>query len=947
MTNASSNQPRRILCVIELVLALAVSIALLHFSVKGILSGLQSTGQTLEMAAKDKAQNDFHVVCYENWNTPFADFSYLEALNTFTDIVPLNGAGMDTMNFVQCWSERSSVTYTSEQINDSVIFLGGSVASGKGVPKSFQFQEVIKKIAVESNGEPVKTIDFTLETNTFSLIFEKYLELVRMNPRSIVYVWSPADTPFFSLEPPLAFENSVHWDQPNRFMIKNGYPEAQLLKGAWTLFQDRNDSKRWIKKINSKANKDGMEYLFSAIKTMRDEASVAGVDFSFVYIPLLEGQRDHYEYDDIHEKMSAFLAANGIPSLDIAPVLFNRNPREFRVNSINWRFNEEAHRRAAAAMVPFLGFHSKPSHWDSGLSDKRIRQSDISDDKYARTEEYPFCASIFFLLSFLLLSCVIAFILHLPLIMREISASGMKTFLLLLLIIIYASLLRIYVSPHAHLVLGDEYDRLRIIELWIAGIHGAHIYNIFPGAMMAYYPAYLLFGLHSQVGFYFSVFLSTVSCAIMFLVVKSFIKNNGAALVAAFLLANYPVCLRFSGSHAAENPNLIFMLVCVYALAQCRTNRSFISSFLFFISLSFFVFIRIHNIAFAIFILYCYMSYNSRHIVAEHDNSTHNIFSKIVASVVRTRSDIVPAFIFMFSFVSCLILIYISATIGDYNRNIETIAIGNHFVDNLRFFVSNKYLPIAFSVICSVSIILLLLKRHSVISRKTVVFFVLWIVIYFICHLQAGSGQYLRSSESVRHTMDFAAPLIVLTALGIYFIEKCFFGNIAKNTFRVSMFIFIALVPFSHMSEIRDKGYVDNLLRATVSVAGLYPKSALFITNTFLVFDAIDLDLRAPARLAHSPSDALRICSKGQECILVLYKNDQDADFEFIRNLCPESIHYINLKVAICPFDKLADIPASYFRRPSYEAGGGDYVSNLPYGMNIEMRDRNKTTQYQ
>ena len=123
---------------------------------------------------------------------------------------------------------------------------------------------------------------------------------------------------------------------------------------------------------------------------------------------------------------------------------------------------------------------------------------------------------------------------------------------------------------------------------------------------------------------------------------------------------------------------------------------SFISSFLFFISLSFFVFIRIHNIAFAIFILYCYMSYNSRHIVAEHDNSTHNIFSKIVASVVRTRSDIVPAFIFMFSFVSCLILIYISATIGDYNRNIETIAIGNHFVDNLRFFVSNKYLPIAF-----------------------------------------------------------------------------------------------------------------------------------------------------------------------------------------------------------------------------------------------------------
>jgi hypothetical protein len=947
MTNGSSNQVRRFSRFAGLIFAVAASIALFHFSVKGILANLQSTGQTLEMAARDDEHNDYHVACCENWNSPFADYSYAEMSRIFTDFSMFNGTGFDTANFVQCWAKRSSVVYTSEQIEDSVVFLGGSIPYGKGTPNRFLFQEVIQRIAVDNNGEPVKTIDFTFEGKDFTLALEKFLSLVRMNPRSIVYVWSPADTPFFSLDPPLAFENSSYWDQPNHFLSKNGNPEAQLFKGAWKLFQDRRDLTRWIKTINSTANMDGMEYFLSSIKSMQAEASATGVDFRVVLFPLMEGRRNHYEFADIHEKMMSLLTNNDIPNIDLVPALFGSRPQELRINTVNIRPNVEAHRRAAIALAPFLGLHAKETYLNSGSADMRIRRADIPDEKYALTEGSAFCALIFFLLLFLLFSCVVAFALHIPLIMRDIEACGLKTILSLLLIITYAALLRMYVSPHAHLVLGDEYDRLRIVELWIAGVFGAHTYNVFPGAMAAYYPAYLLFGLHSQVGFNFSVFMNTISCFILFLVVKSAFKKNGVALTATLLLATFPVCLRFSGSHAAEIPNLLFMLVCVYALMQSRTNRSFLSSFLFFSSLSFFVFIRIHNIAFAAFILCCYMSFNYGRASSEDGPRTSRLLSKIFASAVRTRADIFPAIIFVFSLVCCLIMLYISATIGDYSRNIQTFIMIEHLSDNMRFFVSNKYLPFIYTIICCVPIILIFFKRHTVAGGKTILFMALWLIIYFICHLQAQSGLYLRSAESVRHTLDFAAPLLIMTALGIYFIDSILSGKIEKSIYRVSMFLFIALVPFSHMSEIRDKGYVDNVLRATLSVAGSFPKSAIFITNTMRIHDAIDMDLRAVTRLAYSPRDASRICATEQECFLILYKNDQDEDFELIRNLCPDSIRYIHLEVAICPFDKLSDIPAGHFHPPSFETGGGDYVSNLPYGMNIEMRSRNKAIKRQ
>lgn len=921
---------RYVFCRIFILIALATTI--FHFTFKGILMNYSASGQKNELMGKDKDGVDHDIVCYENWNNPYAEYFFNELTNRFHELKLVSDYPLETVNPVQCTARRTSFVYSREQIEGSLMFIGGSIPFGQGIPKGNSFPEIIHRMAVDGNGATVKVINYSGLQEDLSYNYEKFLSVVKLKPRSIVYVWTLAETPYNTLDPPKSFINNRLLDQTNYFMYNRQIPLVQLIRGIRLTRRDYLNAKQWYRRIHSPDNKDGMGNLITAIKNMKVESSTAGVDFKVVLFPLMAKNRDNYEFMDIHEKMSRFLKKESIDVFDLAPFLI-KEPDKPWINRNNLRPNIEVHRRAAMALAPFLRLHTKKTYAETAFNGQRIRHLDIPADKYKSVRGDRFCFFIFVLLSVLLLICITTFFILLPSMLKIIAASGLKINLLLLLIVITGVCLRIFVSPHAHLVLGDEFDRLRVIEMWIARVFDADIYNDFPGTMMVYYPIYLLFGLNSQIGFQLSILMNVFSCVLLFVIMKMLLKRDSTALIATFLFATYPVCLRFSGTHAAEIPNLLFMLICVYALLLNKMRRDFVSSLLLFSSLSFFLFIRIHNVVFTVLVVYCFLHFTFQHYADKESNQgISRRLKKGMDLIIRSHNDIIPVIIFILCLICYFILLNISLTIGNEHRNVEAFTFSQNLYGNLHFFISNKYLPSAYTFLCCVAVFQFIRKRSGNRSDlMTMLFLLIWILIYFICHLQAQNGMYMRNTVEVRHTLDFTAPLLILSAIGISMIDSALITKTERLFFRVLVPLMIFLIPFSHINEIRDEGVIQNLLNKTISTASWYPHTTMFLTNTFLFHNALDIDLRANVRLLNKTNNVPRLCNGDQECVFVLFRMRETDNFESILNICPDSIHYYNLEVAVCPVAKEAEIPISFFAPPLFETGGGDYYKNLPY----------------
>ena len=71
--------------------------------------------------------------------------------------------------------------------------------------------------------------------------------------------------------------------------------------------------------------------------------------------------------------------------------------------------------------------------------------------------------------------------------------------------IMYGLVLRMFFSTHGHMIFFDEYDRFKIVKLWLGGIFNYPLINDFPGPMMAYLPFYKIFGATPVTGYGISI----------------------------------------------------------------------------------------------------------------------------------------------------------------------------------------------------------------------------------------------------------------------------------------------------------------------------------------------------------------------------------------------------------------------------------------------------------
>jgi lysophospholipase L1-like esterase len=92
-----------------------------------------------------------------------------------------------------------------------------------------------------------------------------------------------------------------------------------------------------------------------------------GGRLSIVIFPFLHALGSGYAYRGVHERLGAFLRAQGIPSLDLLPTFAGLSAREATLNPYDPHPSERAHRMAAEAIAPFADqLMSSPAAGASG-----------------------------------------------------------------------------------------------------------------------------------------------------------------------------------------------------------------------------------------------------------------------------------------------------------------------------------------------------------------------------------------------------------------------------------------------------------------------------------------------------------------------------------------------------------------------------------------------------
>src|SRR5207249_1143925 len=90
------------------------------------------------------------------------------------------------------------------------------------------------------------------------------------------------------------------------------------------------------------------------LRSLRDYVTARGGRLSVVTWPMMHRLGSAYPFRGAHESLDAFWKAKGVAHLDLLTVFDGRSAGGLVVGRFDAHPNEEAHRMAAEAMLPFL-----------------------------------------------------------------------------------------------------------------------------------------------------------------------------------------------------------------------------------------------------------------------------------------------------------------------------------------------------------------------------------------------------------------------------------------------------------------------------------------------------------------------------------------------------------------------------------------------------------------
>lgn len=234
----------------------------------------------------------------------------------------------------------------------SVLLLGDSFTFGKGVKYSDTYSTRLK-VQLEQKGADLAIRNCGIRGAGLDKVIETYRnEAAKAHYDLVVYGFVLNDFPFPD-EAGIRGDDFI--DQDNNVSSEYDRWEARLrvLHFIRQAYRRMILNRRTIRQYLGAYRGDGADYSFNRLREFRGLVASNGQELVVMIFPLLYGFRD-YPFQEIHDRLHAFLVQEEIPYLDLLPAFRSHSARDLWVHPVDHHPNDVAHQIAADQLQSFL-----------------------------------------------------------------------------------------------------------------------------------------------------------------------------------------------------------------------------------------------------------------------------------------------------------------------------------------------------------------------------------------------------------------------------------------------------------------------------------------------------------------------------------------------------------------------------------------------------------------
>lgn len=886
--------------------------------------------QYIELATR-RDGNKEALICHERPTNEHYDFVFNFEQNNFSET---SGDSINTASQVNCVdypidvfdvTRRPKTPVAKKPGEKRIAFVGDSFTFGEGVPWGDAFpQQINKYLEIYGNPAHWEALNFGHEGAGFPELYNvDFKDAIRSRPNRIVYVWFSNDIPKDRRKFP---DSQNMYDLINeRDLIasqRSGPALFVLIKYLTVKSRITRETIEEIRNVNSAKNPEGVREFLKYVRAMKMDARSAGAEFSVAIFPVIVGDADRYPFRRENAYVSDLLKKEHIPVIDLTSDVLAVPAKDLWVHPINHHPNFTAHRLAARALMRHLRLPTTERVWGGAGELQRRTSWRVPHDVYAHRQGNLLSRNVFFLLLFLYVAFFVMLVMNARSLADAIRSNNIGVNIAYVLIFVLTFILKERLAPRVHLIYNDEFCRLFLQVMWNRGRYDADTYDNFPGALVYYFFFFKTLGISMWTARIAALSAGMTSSLLLYGVARRLWKNDAIALFAALTYAVFPISLRFSLVQAAENPNLLIQLAALFALVTDLGKRNRTAFLLFMSACGILLFVRIYNVAFVGLIIAFRIAVAIAPHSGERGSAGKALRSAPEAFLLRVRRPhaLIPSALFLVT--TAFYLVFVRHTLTDTPQiehilrwNLEIL--GNIW-DNGAFFLQNTGIPLAVTFLAVVGIAACFMPAVRLPGkRRYALFFGSWILVYFFAHLMSSEGSYNidKYADTVRYAIDFAAPLFLLTGLGIHALS-CELPASWRRIPLIAATLILLLTPAINFRAIRFDTEYTSIARAVDEEIENYPPDTVFYTNRDGIYNSMISDYHVATKLEEDPRSIPENCAAGKKCVYILYVDQRDNRIEILPELmkdCYSRHLFYDGYLAFCPMKAAHRLPITYY----------------------------------
>jgi GDSL-like lipase/acylhydrolase family protein len=242
-----------------------------------------------------------------------------------------------------------------------VMILGDSFTEGQGVKEGDTCARVLERLLNDEEPGKWEVRNCGRRGTDFPALYDAFGEILPFEPDLVIYALVLNDAEqsdeFHARQSYLNDWILDRRDAPGEPPPEPGPLRPRLFDFVSDRIEARRigrETTRWYLEMWGPANREGWERTQGYLREMNRRTARQRARFLVAPWPLFVGLEGAYPFAPVHETIARFCLKEGIAHHDLLRVFRGRESRSFWVHPVDRHPNEEAHRMAAASLVPVV-----------------------------------------------------------------------------------------------------------------------------------------------------------------------------------------------------------------------------------------------------------------------------------------------------------------------------------------------------------------------------------------------------------------------------------------------------------------------------------------------------------------------------------------------------------------------------------------------------------------